>query len=144
MLNHTHTHPPLAELEPDAVRAEVLAAADAIRDAGVAVPFDAVRPPFLSVDDRVRAVLAELGYLEVGATVGTRDYLPGTSAEEIRDEILRQLAPGAVVVLHDGAIDSAAGAPCLRVTAARWSGAAATPARCAPARTGRCPGCRGA
>jgi peptidoglycan/xylan/chitin deacetylase (PgdA/CDA1 family) len=110
VLNHTDTHPALTELDSELVRAEVLDAAAAIRDAGVVVPFEGVRPPFLAADDRVRGILAELGYVEVGASIGARDYLPTTTAEEIRDEVLRQLQPGAVIVLHDGAVDSAAGA----------------------------------
>jgi peptidoglycan/xylan/chitin deacetylase (PgdA/CDA1 family) len=110
VLNHTSTHPPLTELPDEAVRREVLDAAQALTDAGITTAFAGLRPPFLAVDDRVRGLLAELGHVEVGATIGTRDYLPATGPEEIRDEVLAHLAPGAVIVLHDGAVDSAAGA----------------------------------
>jgi len=109
VLNHTETHPPLTSLPGVGVREEVLRGGEALSRAGVTVPFLAVRPPMAAMDDAVRAVLADLGYLEVGATIGAQDYLPATTAAEIRDAVLGALAPGAVIVLHDGAVDSAAG-----------------------------------
>jgi peptidoglycan/xylan/chitin deacetylase (PgdA/CDA1 family) len=109
VLNHTHTHRALTSLSPDEVRAEVLLAGQAIADAGVTVPFRGVRPPMSAVDDDVRAVLAEIDYREVGGTVSAPDWHPDTTAQRIRDDVLGDLEPWDVIVLHDGAVDTAAG-----------------------------------
>ncbi|RZS79027.1 chitooligosaccharide deacetylase [Motilibacter rhizosphaerae] len=109
VLNHTLTHPPLTELGAEAVRRELLDAEEAFAEAGVAPPFRAVRPPFLALDAAVSRIAAALGFSCIGG-YGPPDYLPATTAAEIRDGVLAHLEPGAVVVLHDGAIDSSAGA----------------------------------
>ncbi|RKS68045.1 peptidoglycan/xylan/chitin deacetylase (PgdA/CDA1 family) [Motilibacter peucedani] len=110
VLNHTDTHPRLADLPDEQVRSEVRETEQALAAAGVEPAFKAVRPPFLSTDEGVRGVLSDLGYLEVLATFGVPDYDPATTAEQIVAEVLEKAEPGAVVVLHDGAIDSGAGA----------------------------------
>jgi uncharacterized repeat protein (TIGR01451 family) len=58
----------------------------------------------------VRALIQGLGYtLSLGA-VQTDDWDPARTAAEIRDAIVGQLAPGAVILLHDGPNDTPAGA----------------------------------
>ncbi|WP_298455351.1 polysaccharide deacetylase family protein [uncultured Cellulomonas sp.] len=109
VLNHTDTHPALTSLTPVGMREEILGAGRALEDAGVEVPFRAVRPPMTAVDDVVHAVIQVLDYLEVGGTISALDWHPGTTAEAIRDSVLAQLAPGGVIVLHDGPADTGAG-----------------------------------
>jgi peptidoglycan/xylan/chitin deacetylase (PgdA/CDA1 family) len=111
VLNHTYYHPALTALSPAAVRAEVLGTEAAIRAAGVRMRFRGVRPPFLAVDDRVRAELATIGYRTViGADVVTNDSDAATTPAQIRSTVLAGLAPNAIVLLHDGNIDTPAGA----------------------------------
>jgi peptidoglycan/xylan/chitin deacetylase (PgdA/CDA1 family) len=111
VLNHSYYHPPLSALSPAAVRAEILDTEAAIRAAGVRMRFRGVRPPFLAVDDRVRAELAKIGYRTViGADVVTNDSDAATTPAQIRSAVLAGLAPNAIVLLHDGNIDTPAGA----------------------------------
>ena len=119
VLNHTAFHRKLTGLSPAEIRAEVIAAEFALAAALRATPRSsttdpssglAMRAPFLAVDDAVRAVLADIGYVTVvDADIRTEDSDAATPAEQLRDEVFDQLHPGGVVVLHDGNIDTPAG-----------------------------------
>lgn len=111
VLNHTYYHPNLNNLRPDEVRDEVLGTEAAIRAAGVNLTFRGVRPPFLAANDQVRAVLAGIGYNTVIlADVVTDDSNAATTPEKVRDTIFAGLSPNAILLLHDGNIDTPAGA----------------------------------
>jgi peptidoglycan/xylan/chitin deacetylase (PgdA/CDA1 family) len=111
VLNHTYYHPNLTTLAPAAVRQEVLDTDAVIRAAGVRMRFKGIRPPFLAVDDRTRAELTKIGYRTViSADVFTDDSNAATTPAQIRSTIFQGLAPGAVLLLHDGNIDTPAGA----------------------------------
>lgn len=113
VLNHSYTHPALPSLTAAGVTSEVLRTVDAITDAGAAMSFPGVRPPMLAIDDAVREVLAQLGHVEVGGDVNTPDWHPDTTADQIRDDVLASLHPGAVIILHDGPVDTGAGSATL-------------------------------
>ncbi|MFG1608366.1 polysaccharide deacetylase family protein [Actinoplanes sp. NPDC049265] len=110
VLNHTFTHPRLATLTPEAIRREIIDTDEALRAAGVRMPFRGMRPPFLAVDDAGRDVLAGLGYRTiVGVDVFAADPDAATTPEQIRDSLLAGLAPGAILLLHDGNVDTPSG-----------------------------------
>jgi len=113
VLNHSYTHSALSSLSAARVRGEIWRTEDAFTDAGVTVPFDGLRPPMTAIDDAARRVLAELGYAEVEYDASVRDWHPEATVEEIRDAMLGGLAPGAVLLLHDGPADTGAGAATL-------------------------------
>jgi peptidoglycan/xylan/chitin deacetylase (PgdA/CDA1 family) len=111
VLNHTYYHPNLNNLAPAAVRKEVLDTDAVIRAAGVRMRFKGIRPPFLAANDQVRAELAGIGYRTVVlADVFTDDSNAATTPAQIRSTIFQGLAPGAILLLHDGNIDTPAGA----------------------------------
>src|SRR5918999_1217348 len=109
-LNHTYSHPHLNELSDSAVIDEVLRTEAALEAAGAPLTFKGFRPPFFEANARVQGLIRGLGYtLSLGA-VQTDDWDPARSAQHIRDEIVEQLRPGAVILLHDGPSDTPAGA----------------------------------
>jgi peptidoglycan/xylan/chitin deacetylase (PgdA/CDA1 family) len=111
VLNHTYYHPNLNTLTAAAVRKEVLDTEAVIRAAWVRMRFRGIRPPFLAADNRVRSELANLGYRTViPADVITNDSDAATTPAQVRRTVLQGLAPGAIVLLHDGNIDTPAGA----------------------------------
>lgn len=110
VFNHTYHHPNLTTLGPAAVRAEMLDTEAVILEAGVRMPFRGMRPPFLDADDATRARLAEIGYdTVVDVDVITDDFDAATTPAQIRDATLARLAPGAILLLHDGNVDTPAG-----------------------------------
>ncbi|MEV6490042.1 polysaccharide deacetylase family protein [Actinoplanes sp. NPDC051633] len=110
VLNHTWSHPHLPALEPAQVRSQVLRTQQVLRKAGAPMPFKLLRPPFGDIDDAVRAQLTRLGYHYVNWDVVAVDWDVATTSDEIRDTIVNALRPGLVILMHDGPIDSAAGA----------------------------------
>ena len=116
VLNHTYSHPRLTAITAASVRRQILEGEAALARAGARMPFKVLRPPFGAADAAVQAIAAELGYTLNGAgtfptpVFGTLDFLPTTTAAQIRDSIVSRLQPGAIVVLHDGPIDTPAGA----------------------------------
>jgi peptidoglycan/xylan/chitin deacetylase (PgdA/CDA1 family) len=98
--NHTQSHVKLHRLGPRRIAGEVAAAHDAIGDATGMAPrmFRAphgYRNPFLF------SAMRPYGYRVLAWTFGVWDTArPG--AEEIRRRIRAKLAPGAILLLHDG------------------------------------------
>jgi peptidoglycan/xylan/chitin deacetylase (PgdA/CDA1 family) len=118
VLNHTYSHPNLGQSTPESIRRQLLEAEAAAAAAGAPFPFKVLRPPFLSANAQVRAEAAALGYtvINTGADTGTgrlvlfNDWLLATTAEQIRANAERNLRRGVTFLLHDGPIDSPAGA----------------------------------
>jgi uncharacterized repeat protein (TIGR01451 family) len=109
-LNHTYTHPHLNQLSESAVLDEVLRTERLFEAIDAPLSFKGFRPPFFEANARVQELIRGLGYtLSLGA-VQTDDWDPARTAAQIRDAIAAQLAPGAVILLHDGPNDTAAGA----------------------------------
>jgi peptidoglycan/xylan/chitin deacetylase (PgdA/CDA1 family) len=110
VLNHTWSHPHLPTLTPAQVRSQVLRTQRVFRKASAPMPFKLLRPPFGDINDAVSAELARLGYRHVNWDVVAVDWDVATTSDEIRDTIVSAFRPGLVILMHDGPIDSAAGA----------------------------------
>lgn len=112
VLNHTYSHPNLTQISLESVRRQILATEAALAHAGAPMPFRLLRPPFGASNAAVQAVAAELGYGLNGLSgvILSFDWLPTTTAAQIRDTIVSGLRPGGVVLMHDGPIDSPVGA----------------------------------
>jgi peptidoglycan/xylan/chitin deacetylase (PgdA/CDA1 family) len=109
VLNHTWSHPHLPTLTAAQVESQVLRTQEVLRKAGAPMPFKLLRPPFGDVDATVDAQLTGLGYHHVNWDVVATDWDVATTSAEIRDTIVAAFRPGLVILMHDGAIDSANG-----------------------------------
>jgi len=118
VLNHTWTHPRLTELTAAQIRAQALRTQRALAAAGAPLRFKLLRPPYGAVDDRVAAALAGIGYRYVLWDVVAVDWDVATTSQQIYETIVAGLRPGAVILMHDGPIDSAAG-PAVQVALPR-------------------------
>jgi peptidoglycan/xylan/chitin deacetylase (PgdA/CDA1 family) len=110
VLNHTWSHPRLTTLTPAQVESQVLRTQEVLRRAGAPMPFKLLRPPYGDVNDAVAGQLAGLGYRYITWDVVAVDWDVATTSAEIRDTIVAAFRPGLVILMHDGPIDSAAGA----------------------------------
>lgn len=111
VLNHTYSHPNVTTLTGPQVRDQILRTEQALASIGTPMPFRLFRPPFLDLNDTARAELDALGYAYGNGPklVMTDDWLLSVSPQYIVDRVVENLQAGLVVVLHDGAMDSAAG-----------------------------------
>jgi peptidoglycan/xylan/chitin deacetylase (PgdA/CDA1 family) len=109
VLNHTWSHPRLSTLTPAQIDSQVLRTQEVFRKAGAPMPFKLLRPPYGDVNAAVEAELRSLGYHYVKWDVVATDWDVATTSAEIRDTIVKAFRPGLVILMHDGAIDSATG-----------------------------------
>jgi uncharacterized repeat protein (TIGR01451 family) len=108
--SHTYDHPHLNALSPALQVAELQKAESAFAAAGVALTGKVLRPPFFEANAATIANLSTtLGYMLTTQRIETTDYEPTNTAAQSRDAILSQLRPGAIILLHDGPIDTPAG-----------------------------------
>ena len=114
LLNHTMHHSNLnavfAQAGAEGVIAEVLGAEETFAAVGAPISFRGMRTPFGSANAQVRQVLDSIGYVNFPDRIGTDDWLPERTPQEIADAIVAQLRPGAIISLHDGPYDTVAGA----------------------------------
>jgi peptidoglycan/xylan/chitin deacetylase (PgdA/CDA1 family) len=110
VLNHTYLHVHMDEMTPAANRDEVLHNEAVLAAAGAPITFKGIRPPFGGSNPDVQKLLLEMGYTFFLNRIDAADWLPEKSAAAIRDDILRQLRPGVIIGMHDGPIDTTAGA----------------------------------
>jgi peptidoglycan/xylan/chitin deacetylase (PgdA/CDA1 family) len=112
LLNHTYDHPhlnALAAANPELVRDEVLKGQAAFDAIGAPFTFAGLRPPFFEANATVLGVLTELGYTSFTSRIETTDYEPTNTTAQTTNAIVAQLRPGAIILLHDGPIDTPAG-----------------------------------
>jgi chitooligosaccharide deacetylase len=99
--SHTMTHPRLTEVGDDDVRTEILGGVDAVEETLGERP-RLFRPPGFHADERVLAIVADLGLEAVFADVDPQDWQPGKDSHTIFRLAFAGLKPGAIVDLHDG------------------------------------------
>ena len=109
-LNHTWSHVNMSQMSDAGNREEVLRNERFLARIGAPLTFKGIRPPFGGSSPTVQALLASMGYTSFMDRVGTDDWIPERTAAEIRDAIVPQLEPGVIVALHDGPVDTSAGA----------------------------------
>lgn len=109
-LNHTYTHVHMDQLTPAANREEVLRNEAVLAAAGAPIAFKGIRPPFGGSNPAVQQLLASMGYASFLDRIDGADWLPDKSAEAVADDIVAQLRPGVIIGMHDGPIDTPAGA----------------------------------
>lgn len=100
--NHTYAHESLTSLSDAGVRSTLSRTQRAMRAAGVPRA-RLMRPPYGSINDRVRSVAGDLGLRPVLWDVDTRDWQSG-SAATIASRALGALRPHRrnIVLMHDG------------------------------------------
>jgi peptidoglycan/xylan/chitin deacetylase (PgdA/CDA1 family) len=99
--NHTDTHPKLPELDDACVEAEIASCQEAI-DALVGVRPRVFRPTYGRYDGRVLEVCRAETLTAVQWSAMVWDWL-APPPDLAADWFAQQLAPGAIVLLHDGA-----------------------------------------
>jgi len=101
--NHGMHHKWLHKLTLSEVQQEVLGGADAITAAGGKKPY-LYRLPGGFASESASKMLGKLGYTVIGWSVDTRDWRMHATAAGIEQIVMRDAAPGRIVIMHDGVI----------------------------------------
>jgi peptidoglycan/xylan/chitin deacetylase (PgdA/CDA1 family) len=98
--NHSFSHPAFTGLTEEEMVSEIKRTEEAIRDIGGGRPAAYFRPPYGSIDARVRQVVASLGYSVVMWSTDTLDWHPSTTQQLIRDRVTVNTRNGDIVLMH--------------------------------------------
>lgn len=101
--NHSYSHSRLDFADEEAVVRELDAASNTIVPL-INEKMHWFRPPYGAVSDALRVIAARRGYHTLRWHVDSRDW-EGSSPQMIADKVIREVRPGAVVLLHDGGGD---------------------------------------
>jgi peptidoglycan-N-acetylglucosamine deacetylase len=99
--SHTLTHPKLTDLDDAEARSEIEEGLRAVEETLGTRP-RLFRAPGFHADERVLAIVEELGLEAVFADVDPQDWQPGRSSHEILGRVLASCGAGCIVDLHDG------------------------------------------
>lgn len=101
--NHSWSHPPFTTLSDEQIREQLRQTEEiALRVCGSSTK-PLFRPPYGDRDQRVRAVVAQEGYLTIYWTIDSLDSVKkGITPSEIFSRVTRLMRPGAIVLMHCG------------------------------------------
>lgn len=104
--NHTYDHKYLTQLTPDQIREEIEKAEGALSDLAPETKFKPfLRPPYGSRTQTTKDAISDNGYISIQWTVdslGWKGTSGGQSKETVRDKVLKNSAPGAIIMMHLG------------------------------------------
>jgi len=106
--NHTQTHPRLTGLTDDQVRAQLGECEAAFEKVTGGRRMSLFRPPGLDVDPSVYRIAASFGYTTVSYNCGAKDFILKTGGPNVTlgkghivQDVLEQVKPGSIILLHD-------------------------------------------
>jgi len=100
--NHSYTHPDFTTLTVEKMQAEIEKTTAAMLKLGVPDPQPLFRAPYGALNKRVLSMLAGEGYVSVYWTIDTLDWKTDRTPAQIRNVVLKNLKPGAIVLMHVG------------------------------------------
>ncbi|WP_050742204.1 polysaccharide deacetylase family protein [Symbiobacterium thermophilum] len=99
---HTVSHPRLLQLQPGEAAAQITESQAAL-EAAAGVPVRFFRPPYGEHDRQIREIAAARGMSTVLWTVDSRDWALADDPEQIVANVLQQVKPGALILIHERA-----------------------------------------
>ncbi|GAA4226131.1 peptidoglycan/xylan/chitin deacetylase (PgdA/CDA1 family) [Streptosporangium album] len=97
--NHSYTHPHLRELDEAKIREELTKTQDLVKQVTGKAP-TMIRPPYGELDDRVKAIAAEMNMPIMLWNGGSRDWAT-KNEKAIYDEVLKNAKRDGVILMHD-------------------------------------------
>ena len=98
--NHTYSHPILTKVSRDRVHGELEVTNKIIAESSGAAP-TLFRPPYGSINQRVRDIASELGMETIMWTEDTKDWSRNATPVSIENKVMLTLHNGSVVLMHD-------------------------------------------
>ncbi|NRR20896.1 delta-lactam-biosynthetic de-N-acetylase [Brevibacillus sp. MS2.2] len=107
--NHSWSHPDMTTVPNQKIRDELTKVSDAVQQVTGQATMRYLRPPRGIFSDRTLAVTKELGYTNVFWSVAYKDWDTKVQrgAKYAYDNVMTQLHPGAVILLHSVSKDNA-------------------------------------
>lgn len=97
--NHSYTHPHLRELDEAKIREELTKTQELVKKVTGKAP-TMIRPPYGELDERVKAIAAEMNMPIMLWNGGSRDWAT-KNEKAIYDEVLKNAKRDGVILMHD-------------------------------------------
>ncbi|MBC9785182.1 polysaccharide deacetylase family protein [Heliobacterium chlorum] len=99
--NHTWNHPSLPDISKDKLTKEIMVLNKDIEQAsGCNYKAKYLRPPKGEFSRTSLDATKNLGFQSVFWSIATNDWSPMATSKKVKDDILNQLHPGAIILLH--------------------------------------------
>lgn len=98
--NHSYSHPDFTQLTDQKVLEELARMEASLQRASGRDAKPWFRPPFGARDGRVLGLVAGQGYKSIYWTLDSADWRPDFPAASVRERVVTQSTPGAIVVMH--------------------------------------------
>ncbi|MDP2661101.1 MAG: N-acetylmuramoyl-L-alanine amidase [Dehalococcoidia bacterium] len=98
--NHSFSHPDFTTISDQEIMDEIARTETALQKATGRSPKPWFRPPFGARNARVLGLMSRLGYRSIYWTLDSADWRPELPAATIRDRVITQTTPGAIIVMH--------------------------------------------
>ncbi len=102
--NHSYYHPDFKNISGKEIEEELTKTSNSVQKITGRYPL-LFRPPYGHCNDTVNHVVKDLGFKMITWSVMTDDFNPNITTEEIINDILYKVHPGAIIGLHDGGGD---------------------------------------
>ncbi len=98
--NHSFSHPDFTTISDQKITDEITRTEASLERAAGRSPQPWFRPPFGARNAGVLGLMSRLGYHSVYWTLDSSDWRPEVPAATIRDRVINQTTPGAIIVMH--------------------------------------------
>jgi len=101
--NHTMTHPDFnkSSMTPEKIKEELSGTNELIQQYVTRLPIRVMRPPFGNTPKKLETVCQEMGLQIIAWNIDTDDWRKEATAESMSNNIMKNLADGAIILMHD-------------------------------------------
>ncbi len=107
LANHSYSHPNFNTISDDQITAQVQWTEQIVHGLTGCITRPFLRPPFGAASAHTQQVLAGAGYYDIMWSAHGGDWLPGATAESVRQMVTRNSGNGSIIILHSSAPQTA-------------------------------------
>jgi len=111
LANHSYSHPRFTEIGAEEARRQITRTEDLIRRMTGLSTKPYFRFPYGARNGGLVALVNQEGYLSIFWTIDTLDWDTSTTCEQIRSRVMRNIKPGAIILMHCGSPQEAQALP---------------------------------
>lgn len=101
--NHTYSHPNfnLSSQTPAKIREELESTNELIAAHATQKPVRVMRPPYGNTPSKLKTICEEMGMYIITWDVDTDDWRSTTDADAMAENIMKNIQPGSIILMHD-------------------------------------------
>lgn len=100
--NHSNTHPHLPKMAKDKINSEIATCNEKIKSITGCAP-NLFRPPYGDYNNTLISAVIENKMFPIQWTVDSKDWMEGHTADDIYNDVINKVCPGAIILFHNAA-----------------------------------------